>query len=103
MDELNKIKKLLVPIFKETQTQRAIVFGSFAKNTQTKKSDLDLIIITETDKRFLERFDQFEKVHFLISDRSVDMLIYTPDELNKISHRRFIKQILEEGKIIYES
>ncbi|HQQ51519.1 MAG TPA: nucleotidyltransferase domain-containing protein [Spirochaetota bacterium] len=35
--------------------ERVILFGSFARNTQTRKSDVDLIVIKQTDKRF---FDQ---------------------------------------------
>ena len=100
--ELVEIAHLLGPFFAETNTRKAIVFGSLAKGRQTKRSDLDLIIITETDKRFFDRYDTYEKIHSLIPNRSVEMLIYTPSELEKISHRTFIKQILDEGKIIYE-
>jgi hypothetical protein len=61
------------------------------------------MIITETDKRFFERYEQFDRVHDIINDRAVDLLIYTADELSRISHRPFIKQILSEGETIYES
>jgi hypothetical protein len=30
------------------------------------------------------------------------MLIYTPEELKKISHRPFVRKMLEEGITIYE-
>jgi hypothetical protein len=30
------------------------------------------------------------------------MLIYAPEEVDRISNRSFIKNILSEGKIIYE-
>ena len=30
------------------------------------------------------------------------MLIYSPEELENISHRKFIKSILAEGQIVYE-
>jgi len=100
--ELTELSHLLAPFFSETDTQKVIVFGSIAKNRQTKRSDLDLIIITETEKRFFERYETYEKIYSLIPSRSVEMLIYTPDELKKISHRTFIRQILDEGKIIYE-
>jgi predicted nucleotidyltransferase len=100
--ELSKIAHLLAPFFTQTNTQRAIVFGSVAKGSQTKRSDLDLIIITDTEKRFFDRYATYERIHSLIPNRAVEMLIYTPDELNNISHRAFIRQILDEGKIIYE-
>lgn len=100
--ELAEIAHLLAPFFAETNTRKAIAFGSVAKGSQTKRSDLDLIIVTDTEKRFFDRYDTYERIHSLIPTRSVEMLIYTPAELKKISHRTFIRQILDEGKIIYE-
>ena len=100
--EIERIKKLLLPVFKESKTKKAYLFGSFAKGTQTRKSDVDLMIITETDKRFFDRYYEYECIQQILSDSSVDMLIYTSDELSEISHRVFIKQILEEGEIMYE-
>ena len=85
-----------------SSARKAYLFGSFGKGTQTRKSDLDLMIITETDKRFFDRYDDYEKIQQIFFERSVDMLIYTSEELSNISHRVFIKRILEEGEIIYE-
>jgi predicted nucleotidyltransferase len=101
--DLIKLKEMLSPLFKENKVKKAILFGSFAKSSQTRKSDLDLMIITETDKRFFDRYEQFDKIHEIINDRAVDMLIYTAGELSSISHRAFIKRILSEGETIYES
>ena len=100
--EIERIRKLLLPVFQESKTKRAYLFGSLSKGTATRKSDIDLMIETETQKRFFNRYDDFEKIQGIFSDRSVDMLIYTTDELSKISHRAFIKSILEEGVILYE-
>jgi predicted nucleotidyltransferase len=82
---------------------KVVLFGSVSRASQTKKSDFDLMIITRTDKRFFERYDPFDIIHDIVKDRSVDLLIYTADELSRISHRPFIKKILSEGDTIYES
>ena len=100
--EIERIKKLLLPVFKANKTKRVYLFGSFSRGAQTRKSDLDLMIITDSEKRFFHRYDDYERIQQLITDQSVDMLIYTPDEISKISHRVFIKRILEEGIILYE-
>jgi uncharacterized protein len=100
--EIQRLKSLLLPVFKQNKTRKAYLFGSFAKRTQTRKSDVDLMIITETDKRFFDRYNDYEEIQRLLADRSVDMLIYTSDELEKIAHRLFIKQIIEKGEVIYE-
>jgi uncharacterized protein len=100
--EIDHIKKILLPIFKETNTQKVYLFGSLARGTQTSKSDIDLMIICETNKRFFDRFEDYEKIHEIFNDSPVEMLIYTNDELSKISHRTFIKGILEKGVVLYE-
>jgi predicted nucleotidyltransferase len=100
--EIQRIRKLLLPVFKKKKARKAYLFGSFAKGTQSRKSDVDLMIITETDKRFFDRYDDYEEIQRVLGDRSVDMLIYTSDELERISHRVFIKGIIEKGEVIYE-
>jgi len=101
-DELQKLKKLLHPFFEEQGVKKVVLFGSFSRGSETRKSDVDLMILMDTDKRFFDRYAHFEKIHDYLKDRSVDLLIYTPDELKQIAHRSFIKKILNEGQIIYE-
>ncbi|WP_155309874.1 hypothetical protein [Desulfosarcina ovata] len=60
------------------------------------------MIIIETDKRFFDRYDEYEEIQQVLADRSVDMLIYPSDELEKIAHRFFIKRIIEKGEVVYE-
>ena len=100
--EIERLRKLLLPIVQTTNTKRAYLFGSLSKGTATRKSDIDLMIEADTQKRFFKRYDDFEKIQAILSDCSVDMLIYTTNELSKIAHRAFIKNILEEGVILYE-
>ena len=99
---ITKIKESLTPIFKKCKVKKAFLFGSYAIGKETRKSDLDLMIIMDTNKRFFERYDQFDEIYSTFKGYAVDILIYTPEELEKISHRHFIKDILCKGKIIYE-
>ena len=99
---IEKISNRLKPLFIDNDVEKAILFGSYARGSQTRKSDLDLVIILETDKRFFDRYNDFNEIHKLIKDCIVDFLIYTPKEFKDISHRKFIKKILGEGKTIYE-
>jgi len=101
-EELNKLSRLLAPIFRQNNVIRVVLFGSASRGTITKKSDLDLVIIKETSKRFFDRYEEFDEIHALIKNQAVDILIYTPEELKNISHRPFIKRIIKEGKSIYE-
>ncbi|UCD79053.1 MAG: nucleotidyltransferase domain-containing protein [Desulfobacterales bacterium] len=89
-------------MFEEKGVIKAVVFGSFARKTESRKSDLDLLIIVESNKRFFERYESFNEIFELIRGPAIDMLIYTPEEFKNISHRVFIKRILSEGSTIYE-
>ncbi len=79
------------------------MFGSFAGGEASHHSDLDLLLIQVTDKPFLKRYEGIlQEITQTVLDRDVDLLIYTPQELTRLSHQRWIARILQEGKIIYE-
>jgi uncharacterized protein len=102
--DLDTLKKKLYPLFKEYKIEKAILFGSLARNEASHHSDVDLILIQKTNLRFLDRYDGLlASFSQALPEWDVDILIYTPEELAKISDRRFIQQALEEGKILYES
>jgi len=42
--ELEEIKKKLVPILKRNKVTRAGIFGSYAKGEQNRKSDIDILV-----------------------------------------------------------
>ena len=102
LSELDEIRTQLTPILKELGVEKAILFGSTSRGTESRKSDIDLLIVVKTEQRFFDRYQHFEKIYPQLKGRSVDMLIYTPVELEKIGHRTFIRKIMREGKIIYE-
>lgn len=77
------------------------MFGSYARGTQSRKSDIDLLIVCETDETFFRRHRDFLELYEIFQEE-LDLLIYTPLEWEEIKERTFFKKILEEGKIIYE-
>ena len=64
---IEEISRRLKPLFKRNNVKKAIVFGSSARGTQTRKSDLDLLIVLATDKRFFDRYEDFEEIPNLIT------------------------------------
>lgn len=101
-EEIKRFQSSMTPVFRRNGVFKAVLFGSAVSDTATKKSDIDLMIVMETDKRFFDRYDAFDEISEIMRGRSVDLLIYTPQELENISHRPFIRRILSEGKTIYE-
>lgn len=77
------------------------MFGSHARGTQDKKSDIDLIIVCDTEEPFFRRHREFLELYRIFQEE-LDLLIYTPSEWERIKERFFFKKVLEEGKIIYE-
>jgi uncharacterized protein len=103
-DLIQEVSDKLRPVFERYGILRAIVFGSIASGEPSRRSDLDLFVVQDTDKRFLDRYHGiFTDITDVIRDRDVDLLIFTPDEVLRTCDRPFIRRILNEGTVIYES
>lgn len=102
--ELDSLALRLAPVFRKHRVLRAIAFGSLARGDVSRHSDLDLIVVQETEKRFLDRYDDLlPEIVRTVPGRDVDLLIYTPQELARIAERPFISMALREGRTIDES
>ena len=83
--------------------QKVIVFGSLASGNVTDASDLDLVIVKNTSKRYFDRIR--EVIAICDYDIGVDFLIYTPQELNEAAKvNPFVRdEILSKGKVVYRA
>ena len=90
--DLDTLKRKLYLLFKEYKIEKANLFGSLARNEASRHSDVDLILVQKTNLRFLDRYDGLlASFSQALPEWDVDLLIYTPEELAKISDRRFIQ------------
>ncbi len=84
--------------------KKVILFGSYAYGEPNEDSDVDLLIIKDTEKRPIERWLEVKR---LVRDRvrrlSVSPLVYTEKEIeNRIAMRDFfVEEILERGELLY--
>lgn len=86
---------------KNLGVERIILFGSTARNEIGLYSDIDLIVVLDSQESFLERIETIYKA--LRPRAAVDMVVYTPDEFAAVKDRNpFLKQALQEGIVIYE-
>jgi len=93
----------LCRLFESYNIIKAIVFGSFARNDQSRHSDIDLMLVQDTSSRFFDRYNGiYAKISKLLYNNPVDLLIYTANELKQLSVRKFVMNILKEGVVIYE-
>ncbi|TSC66153.1 MAG: DNA polymerase beta domain-containing protein, partial [Microgenomates group bacterium Gr01-1014_80] len=79
-----------------------ILFGSAARGELSEDSDLDILVIKDTDKSFMDRMsDARAQIRTRIP---LDIIVLTPKEAREIPKKStFFRQILEEGKLIYGS
>ncbi len=63
------------------------VFGSFTGEGFDRFSDIDLIIICETDIPFVERSFLFSDLLDLVP--ATDILVYTPDEFSELMNNAY--------------
>jgi predicted nucleotidyltransferase len=97
--ELHRYLALLV---EQYRPQKVLLFGSMVDDKTSAWSDLDLVIVKETNRRFLDRI---KDVMELLRPRvGVDILVYTPQEFEQLSHERaFVRdEIVGKGKVLYE-
>lgn len=76
----------LIDFLKEALTGRAeqaYLYGSFGTEAFSRHSDIDLMIVCETDITFIERPSLF----FDLRDRvpSLEILVYTPEEYESLT------------------
>ena len=95
-EELNDI---LARLKNDASVRKVILFGSMARGDVREHSDIDLIVVKETEKRFLDRLDEF----YNGASVAMDILVYTPQEFEEMKERPFVKRALQEGKILYEA
>ncbi|MBD3281042.1 HEPN domain-containing protein [Candidatus Dojkabacteria bacterium] len=98
---LDEVRDILV---REFNPERIVVFGSYAREPLPDKlSTIDVLIIAETDLRFIERIKKAREV--TRGDMpAIEPLMYTPDEFQTLTEREgesFFESALAEGREIY--
>ena len=108
MDDKRKVQELIQDLVQKIVAnyapQKVILFGSYAYGEPDEDSDIDLLIIKDTDKRPIERWMEVKQ---LLRDRnrriSVSPLVYTRQEVESRLAMQdfFIQEVLERGHVIY--
>ena len=88
-------------IVERVHPQRVLLFGSVARGAAREMSDIDLMVIAESDLSFKERmrvlYEDLERHH------DIDMLWYTPNELERMKRTSsFVRHALREAVTLYE-
>ena len=94
---IEEIKKMLQEILAQFAVKKAILFGSYAKNTPTANSDIDLVIDSEGKLLNINFYGLLED---LVQKLEKDIDLFEISEIQKES--KLYKEIQKKGVIIYE-
>jgi len=97
MYTINEIIEKLLPIFKESPVERAVLFGSYAKGTQRKSSDVDIVIDSKGKIRGIDFFG----VRADITD-ALNIPVDLIEVSSIIEDSRVQHEIEKTGVVIYE-
>jgi predicted nucleotidyltransferase len=107
MDELNArddelLRTITTRIAEAVRPEKIILFGSWARGERGPHSDIDLLIIQESD---LSRPQRYAQVRRLLWGMGVamDILVYTPEEFARFQSvpGSFTHTVAREGKVLY--
>lgn len=95
MEDFNKQIERITNLLKEKiECEAIILFGSYARETQTKESDIDIAF--KTNKR-IEAQEKFELVQELEEMLKIDVDLINLDDITDV----FRYEILMNGKTLY--
>ncbi len=103
MIESAKINDIVNRIVSSFDPEKVILFGSYAAGNPNEDSDLDFILIKNTNLPKLNRSAEVRKLFYRVAI-PMDFKIYTPEEFddevkNKYS---FLNSALENSRVLYE-
>lgn len=100
---LAALQKMLPAIIEQYAPEKIVLFGSLATGQVHEASDIDLMIVKKTTKRWLDR--QRDIMRIADPEIATDFFVYTPAELTQGIQARphfFQDEILAKGQILYE-
>ena len=97
----NSLQKLVNIIKEQPGIKKIIVFGSYARKKLTENSDLDVLVVQDTDIPWYKRLTGLSRENVEVS---IDMLVFTPDEFEELKTKTgsVVVEAIKEGITVYE-
>lgn len=98
---IERLKQEIVSTFMPFNPEKIILFGSLARGTWDEASDIDLIIVYQTTKSFMDRLKDLYLSWNI--PKAVDILAYTPEEFARLlNESSFVEDAVRDGEVLYE-
>jgi uncharacterized protein len=103
MIDSNKINEIVKKIVDRFNPIKIILFGSYASGTPNENSDLDLLIVQDTELDIQKRGLDI-RLSLVGTMIPMDILIYTKSEFEQEKDRSysFLNSAIKNSKILYE-
>jgi len=100
-DALKQELERILPLIVDEATDKVILFGSLARDSVGRTTDIDLIVVRRTTQPFVQRsMDLMSKTQPRFA---MDVLVYTPEELAELRESSFfVRGAIRAGKVVYE-
>lgn len=93
-------REFIIEQLKKDKPKAIILFGSAASGQMHKDSDLDILIVRETKKDFVDRVREVRSK--IRTNIPLDIIVLTPKEARILPKKNsFFAQIIREGKLLY--
>lgn len=100
-EDLEKaLERIVAELSTNPNVERVILFGSYADGKRDLLTDLDVIVIMESRLDYVSRTaEMYGQLHPGVD---IDLLVYTPQEFERMRKRGFLRHALEHCKVLYE-
>jgi uncharacterized protein len=97
-----QIDEIIKRIVENCSPEKIILFGSYAHGQSSEDSDLDLLIIKDSDLPRYKRGREIRK-HLRGTGVAIDLVVYTNEEIARWAKVKpaFITTAIETGKVLY--
>lgn len=103
IDFEKEIERIVNNIVTKYDPIKIILFGSCAQGTQHEFSDIDMVVIKDTDDNYYDRLKEVVKIAD-IDDIEADIMVYNPVEIQlllKKGSNFFTHEVFEKGIVLY--
>lgn len=99
-----EIARVTDAIVKHYKPEKIILFGSYAWGKPHEWSDVDLLVVKDTNESLLKRIEALDRI-FSRRQFPMDFLVYTPKQVKKRLDMGdfFVREIIGKGKILYDA
>jgi len=99
----DNLKEVAEQIARRFEPEKIILFGSHAYGVPDKDSDVDLLVVMESDLRGVEQAVEIRKaVDFPFP---TDLMVRTPRQVadRLRAGDQFLREVISRGKVLYEA